>query len=179
MNGRANLQPTEASLRNRGAQVRYRGEWMDVPCVALIFTLTAFGCGKSAPYEVVPVSGKVTLDGEPLSNARLTFQPMAGSSQNREVGPGSVGFSDESGTYVLETVYPVSKGAVVGAHTVRISTGTTESDADNARIVGEKVPPWYLDGTVRLRRKITSSTDDLDFALHSDFQQAKEAEESP
>ncbi len=79
-------------------------------------TLAALGC-ESKPYGLVPVSGIVTLDGQPVSGVRVTFQPSGRDAENP--GPGSSAFSDASGRYELKTVRD-EPGAVAGQHTVRI-----------------------------------------------------------
>ncbi len=78
--------------------------------------LTA-GCGGSA-YSTAPVSGQVTLDGEPVENATVTFTPIGGAS---ELGPGSTGRTDAAGNYSLELVGEESPGAIVGTHRVTMA----------------------------------------------------------
>ncbi len=83
------------------------------PFLILLF---AGGCGEERPYTTVEVSGRVTLDGEPLAGAHLTFQPNTKVSR----GPGSFGLTDEEGRYRLETTAG-DTGAVVGRHRVSIT----------------------------------------------------------
>lgn len=135
----------------------------------------ACGCNKD-PYQVVPVSGTVTLDGQPLANARLSFQPAASSkAADAVVGPGSVGFSNEQGQFSLETVQPIHQGAVVATHLVRVTTGKEESSADDARVIGEKVPRHYLANQVKIVKQIDGPTDSLTIELFSDRRKAAEA----
>src|SRR5262249_27200888 len=86
--------------------------WWFVGC-ALVFSL---GC---AGEKVVPVSGLITLDGKPLANAYVTFQPI-GRSGSPNPGPGSSGKTDAQGRYTLQVVGRPDKGAVVGTHRVQI-----------------------------------------------------------
>jgi hypothetical protein len=79
--------------------------------------------------DVVPVSGRVTLDGKPLANAVVTFQPMGSGKSAETTTTGSVGRTDSEGTFVLRLVSPDRYGAAVGDHVVTISTPTGESDA--------------------------------------------------
>ena len=96
--------------------------------------ITAIGCGHGL-YDVAPVSGTVTLYGEPLKNATVSFEPQAGSDQEI-VGPGSSGQTDDSGRYKL-TTFRGERGAVVGQHKVRISTYESRfKDLEN--YVGER-----------------------------------------
>lgn len=70
------------------------------------------GCSGGPGVELAPVTGKVTLNGEPLAGARISFGPQGGRPSTAVVGP--------DGTYELEYT-PGYKGAVVGRHTVVIS----------------------------------------------------------
>jgi hypothetical protein len=73
--------------------------------------LPGCGSGENLP-ECAPVSGKVTIDGEPLVSAMVTFHPEK---------PGNTGqaASEPDGTYTLNT-YGTKDGALVGKHTVTI-----------------------------------------------------------
>jgi hypothetical protein len=78
------------------------------------------GCGSTASDapQTAQVSGVVTLDGSPLSEAILVFEPETG-------GAASTGATDEEGKYSL--LYSNSQnGAVIGTHIVRISKLTME-----------------------------------------------------
>jgi len=70
------------------------------------------GC-FSGSSDMGQVSGVVTLGGEPLEGARVSFYPSG--------GRGSLGVTDETGRYEL-TYLRNEKGAVVGKHQVTIST---------------------------------------------------------
>ena len=75
--------------------------------------LGAAGCGDS-PFETAPVSGKVTLNGQPLADARITFQPIG---SEKEQGPGSATTTDAEGKFTLTTAEG-RRGATVGKHQV-------------------------------------------------------------
>lgn len=77
----------------------------------LILTAWIAGCGKSGP-ELAPVSGRVTVDGQPKENVSVTFQPD-------EMRPASYGRTDATGHYELGYKRGV-QGALLGQHTVRI-----------------------------------------------------------
>ncbi len=72
--------------------------------------LISIGCGESGP-ELVPVSGQVTVDGEPVESGTVTFYPSSGRPATGELGPG--------GRYRL-TTYNSGDGAVPGHHVVTI-----------------------------------------------------------
>src|SRR5690348_3214851 len=74
----------------------------------------ALGCGP----RFAPVSGKVTLNGQPLAHASISFQPIAPEGVT-DPGPGSAGTTDEKGDYTLQATTG-QKGALVGKHRVRI-----------------------------------------------------------
>jgi len=71
------------------------------------------GCSQDGP-PIADVEGQVLLDGSPLPDATVTFQP-------NQPGRQSVGVTDESGHFDLR--YSGTRtGALVGEHTVKIST---------------------------------------------------------
>jgi hypothetical protein len=84
-------------------------------CIALVV-----GCGGKSEFELAPVSGRVTLDGNPVPYTQVIFTP-----QSREgvinVGPGSIAFCNDDGTFELKTNRG-EDGAVVGKHVVHISS---------------------------------------------------------
>jgi hypothetical protein len=77
----------------------------------------AVGCGSD---QFTPVSGTVTLDGQPLRNAGVNFQPVRSEGKGNP-GPGSAAFTDENGHYTLKVVGTETRGAVVGKHKVQIT----------------------------------------------------------
>lgn len=78
------------------------------------------GCGSSAEYELVPVSGVVTLDGKPVPYTQIVFVPR-GRGDKVNPGPGSTATCDDQGRYQLKTIRG-DDGAVVGSHSVQISS---------------------------------------------------------
>ena len=99
----------------------------------------AVGCGAK---NVAPVSGKVTLDGKPLDNASVTFEPDVSSNP----GPTSYGKTDAGGSFSLKVVGSEKNGAMVGKHQVRISAfegAETKSSDDNPKPLKDKVPVRY------------------------------------
>jgi hypothetical protein len=83
----------------------------------VIVCLSAPGC-DAPPYQLAPVHGTVTLDGQPLSGANVMFAPRA---RGDEVNAGKPAFGQlqPDGSYVLGT-YDDEDGAVVGEHSVTI-----------------------------------------------------------
>jgi hypothetical protein len=83
----------------------------------VIVCLSASGCDTS-PYQLAPVHGTVTLDGQPLSGANVMFAPRARGDETN-VGKPAFGRLQSDGSYVLGT-YSDEDGAVVGEHSVTI-----------------------------------------------------------
>ena len=77
--------------------------------------LALAGCGPDG-QGAVPVSGRVTLDGKPLANLQITFQPLAQDASG--FGPGSFARTDADGQFAMRKVWPDAPGAVPGAHRV-------------------------------------------------------------
>src|SRR5436190_678654 len=74
------------------------------------------GCGSSGAPKIAPVHGTVTLAGQPLANAGVTFLPEG-------KGPTASGNTNESGQFTLRTVKP-GDGAPIGLH--RVVVGNAE-----------------------------------------------------
>jgi hypothetical protein len=114
---------------------------------SLLVVLMA-GCGAGPKF--VPVSGRVTMNGKPLANAHVQFQPIG-----NDPGPGSYGATDADGRFKLKisSQQKQGDGAVVGKHLVRIGTilkgegvkGNSETgSADDAPLGGkENIPLRY------------------------------------
>lgn len=64
-------------------------------CVAAVLCLGWTGCNAAPDYNLVPVTGTVTIDGAPLANKGLMFTPESG----KNVGAGAN--TDGSGKYEL------------------------------------------------------------------------------
>jgi hypothetical protein len=82
-------------------------------CATCFLLVLVCGCSRSDRPPLAPVAGTVTLDGQPLAKAAVTFRPAAGRA--------SRGFTDEEGHYELIYIRDI-RGAKVGSHTVIIST---------------------------------------------------------
>ena len=98
-------------------------------CIALIVAAGCSGAPADQP-ELGLVSGTVTLDGQPLPEAYVTFTPKKGRS--------SSGITDGAGHYELFYTGD-TKGAMIGRHKVDIRT---IPDGD-PNVAAEKVPAKY------------------------------------
>lgn len=124
---------------------------------ATVATFAALVAGCGGPANVGTVSGVVTLDGQPLPDARVTFQPRQGAP--------SLGVTDASGRYELRYTRDRA-GAVVGEHAVSISTfraGRPDADPPVERRP-ERVPPRYNRQT-ELNATVDRGANQIDFSL--------------
>lgn len=134
--------------------------------------LLAVGCSGDG-FKLVPVSGRVTKNGQPLANVRVTFQPIG-----ENPGPGSAGTTDADGRYklVVSSQQHQGDGAVVGKHTVRIGSvlpgeGANVTDPsigspDGEPLTGkELIPPKYNQDTILTFDVPPGGTDKADFDL--------------
>lgn len=113
----------------------------------LLLLTTLAGCGTGGP-EIVPVSGRVTLDGRPLENADVVFQPAGA---NRP----SSGRTDKDGLYQLMYKRGI-EGARVGEHTVFI-TVSPEVVRKPPRIAAK------FNTQSELHREVKSGQNEFDF----------------
>jgi hypothetical protein len=82
------------------------------PACFVILMACLAGCGKTGP-ELAPVTGRITLDGQPLENADIVFQPDGSK-------PPSTGRTSADGRYELAYKRGVM-GGMIGSNTVRIT----------------------------------------------------------
>jgi hypothetical protein len=131
-----------------------------ISCLALAFCL--WGCGGPAHPDVGRVSGVVTLDGQPLPEATVMFQPAEGRA--------SIATTDSAGKYSLIYLDGVP-GAKLGPHTVIIRTEIPGEDGQPP-IAKEKLPKKYHDQT-ELTAEVKPGSNTFDFPLTSQAGAAK------
>jgi hypothetical protein len=102
---------------------------LQIGCLVLLLGLLA-GCSSQGP-AVVPVSGRVTLDGQPLADATLSFQPITDKSSTTQPATGSYGKTDADGRYTLRLIEPDQPGAIVGKHAVTVTTAVAANPASD------------------------------------------------
>jgi hypothetical protein len=129
----------------------------------LLFWLA--GCSPG-PYQIAPVSGRVTLNGQPLAHASVTFQPLS-VGRNQNPGPGSGGFTDADGRYTLRLIGAETWGAVVGKHLVRITRTPQDSSADDRPKRLKDLPAKYNKKTKLEFDVPAGGTSSADFLLTS------------
>jgi hypothetical protein len=125
--------------------------WQPLFCVALTAVLA--GCGSSGP-SLAPVTGRVTIDGRPVENIEVIFQPKQGSP--------SFGVTGHDGRYELIYKRGVS-GALIGEHTVQIKTmPVTEGGKPTLSI------PARYNTKTELHQEVKTAKNVFDFDLKSD-----------
>lgn len=124
--------------------------------IAFVFGMAFVGCTNSTAPELGTVTGKVTLNGEPLPDATVVFQP--------ESGRPSLAQTDSSGDYELMYTRTV-RGALPGKHTVAIRT--YREDDNGAVITKETLPAIYHEKTT-LTATVEPKSNVVDFNLTVD-----------
>jgi len=147
--------PTRAAGRLFGSKAPrawYRPIWF-----LILFVIAGCGRGGSIP-SLGEVSGIVTLDGQPLADAIVTFAPAAGRP--------SQGITGTDGRYTLAYTTERS-GAMVGDHVVRISTDRyVERSGGAVEQITERVPAMY-NAQSTLTATVKAGKNDLPFQLQS------------
>lgn len=125
-------------------------------CSPAIACLMISGCGSD---ELNSVSGTVTLDGQPLKGAFVTFSPAEG-------GRPASAETDDEGRYELQ-YSRTSKGTGAGKYVVTIRTGTSTDEGEE---IPEKLPARYHDEAAdnpEMRVEVTPGGNTFDFKLTS------------
>ncbi|MDO5554664.1 MAG: hypothetical protein Q4G68_12975 [Planctomycetia bacterium] len=101
---------------------------------AVMILFVSSGC-KDA--NIVKVSGKITVEGKPVGNLHVSFQPVAVQGENA-LGPSAWGVTDEQGNFELKAVNIDKKitGATVGANRVKITARGPEKKPDEVVYTG-------------------------------------------
>lgn len=147
-----------------------RSLWVSFLCLPMFVFLLGCGGTKIVLPQSVPMTGKITLDGEPLAEATVVFTPT------KAGGTTAMGVTDEGGNYELfiSASNVRQAGAVPGDYKVQVSTLLPPPKAgDKVDPVGtavrqEKVPQKYtrLESTP-LKAKVENDGGSQDFELKS------------
>lgn len=118
------------------------------------------GCGGDS--NVGSVSGTVTLDGSPVSDALVSFSPK------RNGGSPSAGKTDSGGQYTLQYTRSAA-GAEIGEHDVKISTyQSANPDAEPPRTAVAETIPMKYNYKSELTREVKPGRNTIDFELKKD-----------
>lgn len=120
-----------------------------LPVCFTLLTISFVGCGKSGA-DIAPVAGRITLDGKPLENADIVFQPDGSK-------PPSSGRTNADGRYELAYKRGVMGGAI-GSNTVRITISSE---------VVENPPsiPARYNSASELTKEVKSGQNEFNFDL--------------
>jgi len=104
----------------------------------IIIVAAILGCSDSKPYNTAAVSGRVTLDGQPLAGARISFMPVHTAQDGTLSGPEAYAETDTDGHYSLRTIFK-ERGATIGRNRVMVTTRKLEAPPEADRVKGVKV----------------------------------------
>lgn len=119
MSGVVFFQSTHSSCERR--KIMINRVIKSTMCVLALMLMTA-GCGGSS--ATAPVTGIVTLDGNPVFPARVTFTPKADSGST-DAGVPSSASTEPDGSYSIDA-------AQIGENIVGVMVLPTDEDSDEA-----------------------------------------------
>lgn len=142
--------------------------------VVSFLAIAAGGCGPASSLTLVPVEGRVTLDGKPVPGCIVTFEPA---DQHAATGPQAVGVADKDGWFRVRSSGN-RLGAVPGVHRVFVAPTDVVSAAGESRPAAQHpeataspdlVPPRYQSpGTSGLEATVVAEgKNSFVFELHS------------
>ncbi|MEW4564827.1 carboxypeptidase regulatory-like domain-containing protein [Bremerella sp. JC770] len=120
----------------------------------LLAVLALLGCSSGNNSDLGQVEGRVSLDGKPLPNAQVQFQPTQGRP--------SYGMTDSEGKFTLQYT-GTAAGALIGSHTVLVTTAVSRDDGS---VAPELVPPKY-NARSELEKEVQAGDNQFDFELAS------------
>lgn len=82
------------------------------------------------------------MDGNPVSGAAVSFQPIAVNGESTVSNMGSYGKTDDQGNYSLKLIETDGEGASIGKHRVQVSI-SEDLDTDVGRKTVDKIPARY------------------------------------
>lgn len=126
------------------------------PAIVAIAMAIQVGCSGNNP-PLGKVSGRVTLDGQPLAGVIINFKPTEGRA--------ATGTTDADGNYTLEFSYGVM-GAQVGTNTVMFEW-PLEGGEVGAAGPRKSLPKKYVGLNSELSRDVQKGRNTFDFDLTS------------
>ena len=96
---------------------------------------------------MAPVSGRVTLNGDPLANVAVNFGPLTGGLDGAYAAYGK---TDAQGRYSLKLIDDGQRGASIGKNRVTLNESGAGAESDGAAARMQfKLPPSARDGTLQ------------------------------
>lgn len=143
-----------ASEFSRWITMRIKIRQQTALCGVLIAaTANWVGCQPGGP-EVADVSGKVIIDGKPLSYGYIRFVPTTGRSSDSEIA--------SDGSFTLQYSSDLS-GAIIGDHRIEVAA----NEVLNASSIKWHAPKKYASiGTSDLQYTVTTDEDDVTIELN-------------
>ena len=125
--------------KSRGSRKRQRYLSL-LPGEMVLVLAVSFGCGSSDGLNRQAISGKVTLDGDPLTSGAILFEPTSKDSGT------AVGATIRQGSFAVSR----AEGPVPGSYRVRVYASTrkqappAKGQTDRTpRPMVERLPPHY------------------------------------
>jgi hypothetical protein len=139
---------------------------------AFLLLLAAALMGCSTPtYELAPVEGQVTLDGEPITDAKVMFAPVAKNGSQKSGKP-AFGMLQQGGEFTLSTYKP-DDGAVVGEHWVTVirveARRSPDRRSDDAKPKANQAVTWDRVTYPQLVTVAANAENDVTIALTSEI----------
>ncbi len=122
----------------------------------LMLSVGCGGSGASDQPDLGQVSGVVKMDGQPLANVTVASSPAQGRPSSAK--------TDTEGNYELGYIGD-AKGAVIGAHTVSIST-PQDAPTPPGTTYKDPVPAKYNTKTT-LKEEVKAGDNTINFDLES------------
>ncbi len=90
---------------------------MKLPFIAFVIGMICHGCSQKQG-----VHGTVTLDGTPVSHARVVFEATSGSYKQKTEAASAYGITSDDGRFHLQLVEDGSRNIPIGDYRVRVLT---------------------------------------------------------
>ncbi|MBA4029898.1 MAG: hypothetical protein C0478_03230 [Planctomyces sp.] len=145
------------------SQIKFR---IPLAVSLLCLQLAVSGCGNNGEgFTLAPVDGRVVLDGKPVADALVKFDPSK--------GPSSHVMTDASGQFTLSTTS--SKGAVVGSHSVIVTLGVPTRSEQTPPIESgvPKETPMTVDSSVDYQFDVPFAVQEGNNNIELDLAKAK------
>lgn len=107
-------------------------------CLLFVTLVSVGGCGAGVdPLQRQAVVGNVTLNGEPIEEGSITFQPEAASGETTTGGATATGAVISEGKYEI----PKENGLAPGSYRVSISSPEPVPDRSGDDLMNNPGPP--------------------------------------